>query len=97
MILKEKGCVSTGSLKVDKDAAARFIKSAINDNKVAVETENEAKKQALEEQIDISSDEEEKPTKKNKKRKMDAFSSNSKHFNILVFAMKLLSQQFSIP
>jgi Skp family chaperone for outer membrane proteins len=47
-----------------------------------VETEIENKKRELEEEVDISSDEEEeKPTKDNKKRKMDAFSSNSKYSN----------------
>lgn len=63
---------------MDKEAAARFIKSAINENKTAIETEIENKKKALEEEVEISSDEEKPISKKEKKRKMDAFNSNSK-------------------
>lgn len=59
-------------MRVDKDAAARFIKSAINEGASENQKATADKKRKLEETVSISSDEEDdKPAKK------DAFSNYS--------------------
>lgn len=61
-------------MRVDKDAAARFIKSAINEGTNENDKAAKEKKRKLEETVSISSDEEEETKKK------DAFSNHSSKF-----------------
>lgn len=67
------------SMKLDKEAAGRFIKSAMKENQEIIEAEKANKKRLLEEVVDSSSSEEEtsapprkhakKESKKEKKSK----------------------------
>lgn len=62
-------------MKVDKDAAARFIKAAIKEDNENVEAEKIERKRKLEEEVSDSSSEDEAPPppkeKKSKKSKKD--------------------------
>lgn len=65
--------ISTATMRVDKDAAARFIKSAISEGASENQKATADKKRKLEETVSISSDEDEddQPAKK------DAFSNHA--------------------
>ncbi|KAK4511721.1 Protein kish [Mucor velutinosus] len=70
---KAQGKEAKPTMRVDKDAAARFIKNAINEGASENEKATADKKRKLEETVFISSDEEDEHS-----AKKDAFSNHSK-------------------
>ncbi|CEP11226.1 hypothetical protein [Parasitella parasitica] len=83
---KAQGKQAKPTMKVDKEAAARFIKSAINEGAAENDKAVQEKKRKLEEDVSISSDDDDEEQEGNTKKK-DAFSNHSSEFSSIFVYM----------